>query len=64
VTRLGARLKRLEDVMAPVSEEPSTITICYVDVNGEVTDEIVVPTRPRIGLTFGKAVLKESGIRL
>jgi hypothetical protein len=47
VTRLGWRLKRLEEVRATANEEPTTIRIHYVDVNGEVTDEQEVVLRPR-----------------
>jgi hypothetical protein len=47
VTRLGWRLKRLEEVRATANEESTTISIHYVDVNGEVTDEQEVVLRPR-----------------
>jgi hypothetical protein len=56
VTRLGWRLKRLEEVMAPANEEPIRIKVAYVDVSGETAGgyEVVVPPRPRIGFCAGR----------
>ena len=50
------RLKRLEDVMAPASEEPITIKVEYVEVSGETVDgyEVVVSPSPRMRLAFGR----------
>jgi hypothetical protein len=57
VTRLGWRLKRLEDVMAPANEEAIRIKVVYVDVNGTACGgyDVIVPPRRRMGLSFRTA---------
>ena len=56
MTRLGWRLKRLEDVMEPANEEPIRIKVEYVDVSGETVGgyEVVVPPRRRMGFCAGR----------
>ena len=56
MTRLGWRLKRLEEVMAPANEEPIRITVEYVDVSGETVGgyEVMVPPRRRMGFCAGR----------
>lgn len=51
MTRLGSRLKRLEEVMAPANEDPIRIKVGYVGVNGKAEDgyEVVVAPRRRFG---------------
>ena len=67
MTRLGWRLKRLEEVIAPAGNEPITIKVNYVDVNGQTTGgyEVVVPSPRRTGLAFGEfdPLLNQSGVR-
>lgn len=63
MTRLGSRLKRLEEVMVPANDEPIRITVEYVDVNGEAGGgyEVMVPPRRRFGLSsWGQGISGKS----